>query len=191
MGPLQVIIIVFCSALTGWLIAGFTLQFLFGGSSKNGALKSRLADNAGKLFQHEFESSTIIDEKISDPALLQKLKPEIEKHVDFFLNEKLAGIFPLLYKFMGEKTLSQFKTAFMIEIDLLFPVIIKSYLSSLKKELRLDTMIAGRINAIPVKTIKQAFLRNAKKEIFFFRLACTFIGLVMGLLAILLMILTR
>ena len=86
---------------------------------------------------------------------------------------------------MGEKTLSQFKAAFMVEIDLLFPVIIKNYISSLKAEFKLDTIISERIDAIPVSSIRLAFFENAKKEIFYFKLICTVAGLIMGFFTVL------
>src|ERR1700712_1936051 len=100
MAGTQMIIIVLFSAFTGWVISSLTLRLLFNTSSKKilgfiPELKSRLGDRAGKAFQREFETSEIIDQKIADPLLFEKMKPEIEKHVDFFLNEKLATVFPL------------------------------------------------------------------------------------------------
>src|SRR5436190_23365493 len=110
----QMFIIVLFSGFAGWVISHLTVYLLFASpTQKKGgiipALMPRLAIKASQVFQSEFESSTIIDEKITDPLIFEKMKPEIEKHVDFFLNEKLATVFPLLYKFMGEKTLLQFK----------------------------------------------------------------------------------
>lgn len=180
MTVVQMVFIIFSFAFTGWFISWLTCRLLFSASSRK-----KWGIKAGLLFQSEFESSEMINEKISDPLLFEKLKPEIETHVDFFLGEKLATIFPLLYKFMGEKTLLQFKNAFMVEIDLLFPVIIKNYMSSLKKELRLDTLIAERVNNIPVENIRRAFFANAKKEILYFKFTCILTGLLSGLLTIL------
>ncbi len=186
MEPVKIIIILCYSAFTGWLISWLTLQLLFT-PSKLKSPQSRLAAKAGSVIQHEFESSSAIEEKIADPLLFEKLKPEIEKHVDYFLNEKLAMIFPLLYKFMGEKTLAQFKQAFMIEIDLLFPVIIRNYMSSLKKEIRLDNIVSERISQVPVNHLRGLFFQHAKKEIFYFRLVCVISGSLMGLFTVLLL----
>ena len=179
MTTVQMSIIIFFTSFTGWIISWLTIRLLFSPS-----LKAGLGAKAATVFQQEFESSKMIDEKITDVTLFEKMKPEIEKHVDFFLNEKLATVFPLLYKFMGEKTLMQFKDAFMIEIDLLFPVIIKNYMSTLRKEIRLDTIISERINAIPIQTIRLYFFKHAKKQIFYFRLVCCFTGLLMGVLTV-------
>src|SRR5436309_3253101 len=155
--PVQMLLIICCSALTGWIISWLTLQIIFSDSLRMRSLKMRIGKHAATVFQKEFESSTLIEQNIEDPQLFEKLKPEIEKHVDFFLNEKLATIFPLLYKFMGEKTLLQFKNAFMIETELLFPVIFRNYISSLKDKLKFDQLILDRINQIPLSTIRRTF----------------------------------
>lgn len=183
---MQMGIIVFFSAFTGWIVSWLTTRLAFSTYSQ-----SRMADKAGQAFQQEFASSNFIDQQLTDPRFFDKMKPEIERHVDLFLNEKLATVFPLLYKFMGEKTLMQFKDAFMIEIDLLFPLIIRNYMSTLKKEIRLDTIIASRINAIPPKTIRLQFFKYARKEIFYFRLICSLSGFMMGIFTVIVLYLAR
>ncbi len=179
MTAVQILIILLSSATTGLLIALITLRLLFTASSKK-----NWAGKLSILAQKEFESSVLLEEKVSDPQLFEKLKPEIEWHVDLFLTEKLAAVFPLLYKFMGEKTLMQFKGAFMTETDLLFPVIIKKYISSLKKDISIDQIISEKINSIPIKEIRVAFYRNARKEILCFKLICVGTGLLTGLLTV-------
>lgn len=185
MTGIQLFVFVICSTVTGWLISWLLTYLLFKSSSTNKGLipgfTSYLTNEVGDMLQQAFESSTIIDEKISDPRMLEKMKPQIEQHVDFFLNEKLATVFPLLYKFMGEKTLSQFKVAFMTEIDLLFPVIIKNYMSTVKKEIRIAHLISESIQHIPMETARQSFFKSAKKEIFYLRCCCALIGLITGL----------
>lgn len=187
MGLLQMAIIVCISGFTGWLISWLSLRLLFISIFKK---KRPGGYSALSFLQKEFENSTLIDEKIADPVLFERLKPEIESHVDYFLNEKLATVFPLLYKFMGEKTLAQFKAAFMTEIDLLFPVIIKSYAGSLKKEIRLDIAINERLNVISGQKLKAFFFEHAKKEIARFMILCIVTGLLSGLLTVLIIYLS-
>ncbi len=55
-----------------------------------------------------------IEEELPVPNL-EKLKPEIEKHVDAFLNQKLREVFPILSKFIGVKTTNQLKDSFLLE----------------------------------------------------------------------------
>ena len=185
MTAVQIIITILSSATTGLLIALITLRLLFTASSKK-----NWAGKISTLAQKEFESSIVIEEKVSDPQLFEKLKPEIERHVDLFLTEKLAAVFPLLYKFMGEKTLTQFKGAFMTETDLLFPVIIKKYILSLKKDISIDKIVLEKINSIPISQIRVAFYRNARKEILYFKLICLGTGLLTGLLSVALVLIS-
>ena len=40
-----------------------------------------------------------IEQRITSAENLEKIKPEIEKHIDAFLNKKLRDVFPILSKF--------------------------------------------------------------------------------------------
>lgn len=189
------LLIIGIAAATGWVISLIALQLFFISSLKkinhtdrinqpNTSFQSKLATRAGDLVQSEFVESGILDKRLSDPVLLQKLKPEIEHHVDIFLNEKLAVIFPLLYKFMGEKTLSQFKTAFLTETDLLFPVIIKKYMENLTAGIKINELVANKINAIPAASIKKIIRENATKEIIYFKLICIATGVISACISV-------
>ena len=58
----------------------------------------------------------ILKEKVTDPENLNKLKPEIETHIDSFLREKLKETFPMLSMFIGDKTINQLKSCFFTGI---------------------------------------------------------------------------
>ena len=62
-------------------------------------------------------------------APMEHVKPFIEEQVDLFMNNRLQELFPLLVKFMGEKTRQQFRQAFLEETERLFPSVINLYLS--------------------------------------------------------------
>jgi len=155
------------------------------------ARQAFLAGKIGTVIQSEFANYKGLDEKISDPALLEKLKPQIEEHVDHFLKEKLKSVFPLLAQFMGEKTISQFKTAFLIEIDNLFPALMKNYVGELKNEIRFDKIVSEKINAISMNSLKISFYSAAGKEIRNFKIACACIGLLSGCILAALLLLVR
>ena len=194
----QLLIILLFFALTGWFIAWLMIKLLFWpmkpisivGFRIQGlipAKKENLANEAGSLIQSAFLDYRGFDEKIADPALLEKLKPQIEAHVDHFLKEKLKAVFPLLAQFMGEKTISQFKTAFLIEIDQLFPVLMKDYIGNLKDEIRLDQVVSAKINALSVGQLQDLCYQNAGKTIRNFKILCTCLGLFMGLITTLIL----
>ena len=93
--------------------------------------KRPLAEMLADTFTREFFGSAVLKETVSSPALFEKLKPEIESHVDLFLREKLKVHFPMLSMLVGEKTISQLKNAFMTELEGLFPTVMNSYLGNL------------------------------------------------------------
>ncbi|MBP9098170.1 MAG: hypothetical protein KBF74_05090 [Ferruginibacter sp.] len=191
----QVIIILFFFTFTGWLIAWGIARFLFWPEKplKLGFItiwglvpgtKGKVAKRAGEVFQGQLIAYNGLDEKLTDPELLQKLRPEIENHVDHFLNEKIKTVFPLLSQFMGEKTISQFKSSLLTEIDELFPVLMKKFSGELKTELRIDKVVEERINALEVEEIKDFFYAAAGKKIFLFKAICSLTGFIAGIVTL-------
>ena len=86
-----------------------------------------------------------IEKKVTDPENLSKLKPEIEKHIDSFLRDKLKDTFPMLSMFIGDKTINQLKAAFLMELESLFPVLMKSYMTKLEQELDLEKIVTEKV----------------------------------------------
>lgn len=174
--------------LNGWLtgkqLMG-SLHALIKPNNKNSgeipALKSAFSDALARIISDKIKNTGYLEKKLSDPALFEKLRPEIVKHVDHFLEHKLSAVFPLLYKFMGEKTLSQFKQAFLEETDILFPEMMKKYAGELGNGMGLETLsteIAGF--DFPVEKLKPLVDQKLRKLV----LMSTFIGLIVGVVLI-------
>jgi len=60
---------------------------------------------------------------LTDGAQVKKLLPLAEQHVDHFLRHKLTVAMPMVAMFIGDKTIAQFKSVFMEEMDELLPVL--------------------------------------------------------------------
>ena len=150
------IIPVLLSAFTGWVttwiaikmlfhprnpvnILGFKLQGIF---PKNQQL---IAQKLGQVVSKEFLSFAEIEAKVTNPENLQKLKPEIENHIDKFLREKLSDLFPMLSMFIGDKTINQLKAAFLLELENLFPILMKSYMTKLEQDLDLEKIVTEKV----------------------------------------------
>ena len=196
----QFIIIVLFYSLTGWLIAWLIIKILFwpikpiqiAGCKLQGiipSLQKQFSGRAGELLQSEFMAYKGLEEKIADPKLIARLRPEIEVHIDLFLQEKIKTVFPIIAQFMGEKTINQFKTALLTEIDTLLPVLLKNYSHELKNEIRLNEIVSERINALSIDEMRRFFHSNAAKQISSFKMVSTFIGFVCGMLTILILFL--
>ena len=120
------------TAATGWLTLQITLLSLFRpfkprkilGFSLQGILPAKqhqIALKAGQIAAAEFSSFAAIEQKISDPRNMNKIKPLIETHIDDFLRIKLKDQMPMISMFIGDKTINTLKTVFMNEIEELFP----------------------------------------------------------------------
>jgi len=146
------IIPVLLSTFTGWITTWIAIKMLFhprrpvnvlglkiqGIFPKNQLL---IAQKLGQVVSKELISFSEIESKVTDPDNLKKLRPEIENHIDSFLRDKLKETFPLLSMFMGEKTINQLKAAFLMELESLFPVLMKSYMTKLEQDLDLEKIV--------------------------------------------------
>lgn len=166
------------SAITGWLVVWLISKFLFWPQRPVSALGLKLqgllpkyqpliAEQLAEMTSKELFSFASLKEKAADPASFDKVRPEIEYHIDHFLREKLKESFPMLSMFIGDKTISQLKGAFLLELESLFPVIMSSYLANLEKDLDIKKLVADKIAGFSFnqpgiqlnKTAKELFIR--------------------------------
>lgn len=198
----QSCLILLISAVGGWLMASAFLFIVFKpyapkkifGLSFKGIiphLLPKLAKNLAAAIVQNYLSVMKIEEKVNDPAFMNQLKPEIENHVDHFLENKLPETFPLLAKFMGEKTLLKFKEAFLTEVETIFPLLVKSYGNKVLNIEKTEQLIEEKINSIPVSAIKEFFYREAYKQILIFKIIGLLFGLFIGTLQIILLLLIK
>lgn len=191
------ILILLFSCLTGWLAVWFILKILFWPKKNINVLGLKfqgllpryqplIADQFAEMASKELFSFTSLKEKAADPANFDKLKPEIEYHIDHFLREKLKESFPMLSMFIGDKTISQLKAAFLLELESLFPVIMKLYLTNLENDFSPKKMIAEKIAGFSFE--KSGILVNKTAKQLFIRLQLLglFVGLLLGLIQVLL-----
>jgi uncharacterized membrane protein YheB (UPF0754 family) len=193
---------VFLSAFTGWVttwiaikmlfhprnpinIFGFKLQGIF---PKNQQL---IAQKLGQVVSKEFLSFAEIEAKVTNPENIQLLKPEIEAHIDKFLREKLKEVFPMLSMLIGEKTINQLKEAFLMELESLFPVLMKSYMTKLEKDLDLEKIVTDKVASFSSEKLEDILNQITKKEFQFLEVIGGFFGLLIGLLQVLIQVLSN
>ena len=196
------IITILLSAFTGWVttwiaikmlfhprrplrLPGFTIQGIF---PKNQQL---IAQKLGQVVSRELLSFGEIEKKITDPGNLQKLKPEIEAHIDHFLRNKLKDVFPMLSMLIGDKTIGQLKDAFIVELENLFPVLMKNYMDKLQDDLDLEKIVTEKIAGFSAEKLEDMLDQITKKEFKFLELSGAFFGLLIGVIQVLFILLTR
>jgi uncharacterized membrane protein YheB (UPF0754 family) len=198
MNSFSVFLVLLFSALGGWLAAYVSIRLLFkpehkaslAGISFQGILphlQKKESGNIGALIQNQILTSSNWKSELAKPELMALLHPEIEIQVDRFLKEKLSTVFPLLYKFMGEKTLLQFKAVFIEETINLLPVMLAKYTDELPKALPIKRWVSDSILQYDLKKAEKLFYENAQKPIRLYQLAGLLFGLTWGGLILLLL----
>lgn len=95
----------------------------------------------------------------------------------------------MLSMFIGDKTINQLKSAFLMELESLFPVIMKSYLANLEKDINPEKLIAEKIAAYPISGPGILLNKTSKKLSIRLQLAGILIGTILGVLQVLLVLL--
>jgi len=190
------------SAFTGWITTwiaikmlfhprnpvkflGFTLQGIF---PKNQPL---IAGKLGQVVGKELLSFGEIEEKVTNPENLKKLKPVIEEHIDNFLTNKLKDVFPMFSMFIGEKTISQLKEAFLAELETMFPILMKTYMNKLQDDLDMEKIVTEKVASFSSEKLEDILNQITKKEFKFLEFIGAFFGLLIGMIQVLIGVLLK
>ena len=197
--PVLLSTLIICIAvISGWLVTVIFTRILFRPYSPKEIIGFRfsgilpamlpgLAVQVSGIVEKEFLSPETIAAKLDDPLLMQQLKPEIETHIDEFLKTKLKEAFPLLSNFMGEKTLSKFKEAFLTEVETILPGLLKTYSGRLLEEWQPARLVKDRIIHINVEQVEMMVRKKAARQLRLLRLSGALIGLFTGILQVIIM----
>lgn len=186
------ILVPLLSAFIGWLTPWLAIKMLFRpinpvkifGFRLQGVFPKRqqqIAQSLAKMVNEEFFSAAVIEQRIADPAALNKLMPMIEEHIDHFLRVKLAQKMPIVSMFIGDKTINEMKSVFMAELAELFPVIMKNYVGGLKEQIDLEGMIIEKMGSFSPEKLERIVYQGLSKEFRYLGLFAATIGLVIGL----------
>lgn len=189
------VITILLSAFTGWITTWIAIKMLFhprrplkcmgmtiqGIFPKNQRL---IAEKLGQVVSKELLSFSEIEQKVTSPENLEKLKPEIEAHIDVFLNEKIKEVFPMLSMFIGEKTIAQLKAAFLSELENLFPVLMKGYMAKLQHDLDLEKIVTEKVAGFSSEKLEDILQQITKKEFQFLEVIGGVFGFLIGLIQV-------
>ena len=195
------IIIPIISAFIGWITNWVAIKMLFHprnpkkilGITFQGIFPKRqqqFAEKLGKLVSAEFLSFDDIEQKISNPENLKKILPMVENHIDDFLRNRLSTEMPVISMFIGDKTISKLKEAFMKEIETLFPQVMKQYAANLKHELDLEQIVITKVAGFSSDKLEEILLQIMSKEFRFVEIIGAVIGFIIGLVQVIITQLT-
>ena len=195
------LIIPVISAFIGWVTNWVAIKMLFHprvprkilGITFQGIFPKRqqqFAEKLGKLVSNEFLSFTDIEEKISSPENLKKVMPLIEQHIDEFLRHKLSDEMPVISMFIGDKTINKMKGAFMKELQLIFPQLMKQFAGNLKTELDLEHIVINKVSNFSSDKLEELLYQIMSKEFRFVEIIGAVIGFIIGIVQIIITQLT-
>ncbi|MCX8019531.1 MAG: DUF445 family protein [Chitinophagaceae bacterium] len=198
---LWLIFIPFISAIIGWLTNWIAIKMLFHpknpvnilGLTFQGIFPKRqkqFAEHLGKVVSSEFLSYDDIEKKISNPDNLRKIMPIIERHVDDFLQNRIAEELPFLSLFIGENTMGRIKRSFMSEIESLFPSVMKHFAAQLRSELDLEQIVIQKVSSFSSDKLEAILLQIMSKEFRFVEILGAVIGFIIGIVQVIITILT-
>ncbi|HWR32940.1 MAG TPA: DUF445 family protein [Chitinophagaceae bacterium] len=183
------------SAFIGWVTNWVAIKMLFHprepkkilGITFQGIFPKRqqqFAEKLGKIISNEFLSFTDIEQKISNPENLKKIMPMIEQHIDDFLRNKMNDEMPVISMFIGDKTISKLKSAFMREIELLFPEVMKYYAGNLRTELDIEHIVIQKVSGFSSDKLEEILYQIMSKEFRFVEIIGAFIGFIIGMVQV-------
>ena len=111
------------TAIFGWMVAWLFVKALF--LNWKGGISQSI-------------SSLNFEQLITSEASLKQfdlLLPTLDKHLDYFFNNKLTQKMPMIAMFIGNKTIDQLKEVFIEELKLMFPELVQKLLKGSVKEL--------------------------------------------------------
>ena len=193
-------LIPFISAFIGWFTNWIAIKMLFHpripkkilGVTFHGIFPKRqaqFAEHLGKLVSKELISFTDIEEKITNPENLKKVMPLVDAHIENFLRNKLTATMPMISMFIGDKTIIQLKEVFMLELEQLFPELMKNYMGTLQQELDLEKIVTEKVAGFSSDKLEEVLNAIMSKEFRFVEIIGAVLGFLIGLLQVLLTLL--
>lgn len=190
----------FISAFIGWFTNWIAIKMLFHPKEPKKILwftlhgifpkqQKQFAEKLGKLVSAELLSFSDIEEKITNPANVNKMMPFVEEHIDHFLRVKLKEQMPVIGMFIGDKTIEQLKSVFITELTLLFPAIMKNYMTNLQSDLDLEKIVVQKVSNFSSDKLEQILNDIMSKEFRFVEIIGGVLGFLIGILQVIITLL--
>lgn len=190
------------SAFIGWFTVSIALKLLFhpkkpvriAGFVFQGFFPRRygqLASKSGKLISNQLLLFAEKEQRISNPANVEKILPLLEKHIDIFLREKLSAEIPMIGMLIGEKTILQVKGVFMKELKELLPGLIQQYMLTLLHDLDIEKIIIEKAENFSLDEIENAMYKILSTEVTFVKMTGAVAGFIIGLIQVVISLILR
>jgi uncharacterized membrane protein YheB (UPF0754 family) len=95
----------------------------------------------------------------------------------------------MISMFIGDKTINKLKTAFMKEIETLFPLVMKQFAGNLKTEIDLEQIVIHKVSGLSSEDIERILQQAMSKEFRTVKIAGAIIGLIIGVVQVVITVL--
>ncbi len=183
------------SAFIGWFTNWIAIKMLFHprepkkilGLTFQGIFPKRqqqFAEKLGALVSKELISIKDIQNKIAEPATLQKVMPHINTEIANFMDSKLNEHLPIISMFIGNDTLNNLKNSLSTEIQNAFPKLIDKLGDELTQSIDIEKMVTQKVAAFSSDKLEEILVAIMKKEFQFIEIIGAVLGFIIGLLQI-------
>ena len=97
----------------------------------------------------------------------------------------------MLSMFIGDKTINQLKGAFLMELENLFPILMKSYMTKLEKDLDLEKIVTEKVASFSSEKLEDILNQITKKEFQFLEVVGGAFGFLIGLVQVLIQVVSN
>jgi uncharacterized membrane protein YheB (UPF0754 family) len=193
MSVISIILQPLVAAFTGWFTTWIAIYMLFHpreprrflGVTIQGIFPKRQKQFAAKLgatVAGELLHFNEIAEQIKDPEALNTVLPDIEAHIDEFLQKRLTERLPVLAMFLSPELLSTIKTGLMDEISNMLPQVIGQFADNLRTKIDIERMVSEKVASFSSDRLEALLLAVMTKEFRFVELIGGVLGFIIGLI---------
>jgi len=183
------------TCLLGWLSVVLALRLFWRKQSRSGftfrntlhTYKPLLAKEAGKYVSGSMLRSDALGRLISGPEILRSLRPELERNVTVFLNQKLKEKWPMVGMFLNDQALDKMKAGLMEELDRALPGMLTQLAATAGRHLPVEDYVAQEVMNIHENKIQDALSGHFRRIGARLGLAGAAAGLIMGIIVCLLL----
>ncbi|PQJ11504.1 DUF445 domain-containing protein [Flavipsychrobacter stenotrophus] len=183
----------FVSAFIGWFTTWLAFYMLFHprkpihifGLTIQGIFPKRqhiFAQKLGSVVANDLLNAAQIAEKIKDPDQLAAVMPDIEKHIDTFLNTRLKEKMPVISMFVGQGMLEKVKEGLMEEIEIMLPEVIGKYADNLVHKIDVQKMVTDKVAGFSSDKLEEILATVMKREFRLIEGICGVFGFLIGLI---------
>ena len=111
--------------------------------------------------------------------------PMVDTHIDDFLRKQLPEQMPIISMFIGDSTIRELKSVFLVKLQELFPEIMHSYMNTLQDQLNLEAIVTEKVAGFSSDKMEQILMSIMQKEFRFVEIIGGVLGFAIGLLQVL------